>query len=156
MLYLALWAYRTTVKTATDFSPYQLVHGVESILSVECEIPSLKLAVELLPDTSPLEERLVHLEQLDEQRWDALVALELNKRRIKVQYDKSVRPKRFSEGDLWDQPKEPLHAGKFNPVWRGPYVVKCVLEKGAYELVDYEGMALVEPRNGLYLKKYYA
>ena len=30
------------------------------------EIPSLKLAVELLPDTSPLEERLVHLEQLDE------------------------------------------------------------------------------------------
>ena len=57
---------------------------------------------------------------------------------------------------LWDQPKEPLGAGKFNPMWRGPYVVKCVLEKGAYELVDYEGTALVEPRNGLYLKKYYA
>ena len=67
MLYLALWAYRTDVKTATGFSPYQLVHGVESVLPVECEIPSLKLAIELLPDTSPLEERLVHLEQLDEQ-----------------------------------------------------------------------------------------
>ena len=66
MLYPALWAYRTAVKTATSFSPYQLVHGVESILPVECEIPSLKLAVELFPDTSPLEERLVHLEQLDE------------------------------------------------------------------------------------------
>ena len=38
----------------------------------------------------------------------------------------------------------------------GPYIVKHVLEKGAYELVDYEGMALAEPRNGLYLKKYYA
>ena len=38
----------------------------------------------------------------------------------------------------------------------GPYVVKCVLEKGAYELVDYEGKALAEPKNGLYLKKYYA
>ena len=35
-------------------------------------------------------------------------------------------------------------------------MVKHVLKKGAYELVDYEGMALVEPRNGLYLKKYYA
>ena len=66
MLYLALWAYRTIVKTTTGFSPYQFVHGVESILPVECEIPLLKLAVELLPDTSPLEERLVHLEQLDE------------------------------------------------------------------------------------------
>ena len=96
MLYPALWAYRTAVKTATGFSPYQLVHGVESIFPVECEIPSLKLAVELLPDTSPLEERLVHLEQ----RRDALVTLEVNKRRVKAQYDKSVRPRVFSEGDL--------------------------------------------------------
>ena len=84
MLYSALWAYRTAVKTAANFSPYQLVHGVESILPVECEIPSLNLAIELLPDTSPLEECLVHLEQLDEQRRDALMALEVNKRRVKV------------------------------------------------------------------------
>ena len=60
MLYPALWAYRTAVKTATGFSPYQLVHGVESELSVECEIPSLKLAMDILPYTSALEERLVH------------------------------------------------------------------------------------------------
>ena len=57
---------------------------------------------------------------------------------------------------LWDQLKEPLGVGKFNLVWRDPYVVKRVLEKGAYELVDYEGTALEKPRNGLYLKKYYA
>ena len=57
---------------------------------------------------------------------------------------------------MWDQLKEPLAAGKFNPMWRGPYVVKHLLEKGVYELVDYEGTALAEPRNGLYLKKYYA
>ena len=84
MLYLALWAYRTAVKTATSFSPYQLVHGVESVLSVECEIPSLKLSIELLLDTSALAECFVHLEQLDEQRRDALVALEVNKHCIKV------------------------------------------------------------------------
>ena len=62
MLYPTLWDYQTVVKTATGFSPYQLVHGVESILPVECQIPSLKLAMELLPDTSTLEEHLVHLE----------------------------------------------------------------------------------------------
>ena len=55
-----------------------------------------------------------------------------------------------------DQAKEPLGAGKFNPMWHGPYMVKRVLEKGTYELVDYEGTALVDPRNGLYLKNYYA
>ena len=84
MLYPSLWAYRVAIKNATIFSPYQLVHGVESILSVECEIHSLKLVVQLLPNTSALEEHLVHLEQLDEQRRDALVALEVNKRRVKV------------------------------------------------------------------------
>ena len=73
---------------------------MESVLPVECEIPSLKLAIDILPDTFALEERLVHLEQLDEQHQDALVALEVNKRRVKVQYDKSVYPRNFIEGDL--------------------------------------------------------
>ena len=80
MLYPALWDYRTAVNTATSFFPYHLVHGVESVLPVECEIPSLKLAIDLLLDTSSLEERLVHLEQ----RQDALVALEVNKHCVKV------------------------------------------------------------------------
>ena len=100
MLYPAFWAYMTAVKTATSFSPYQLVHGVEFVLLVECEIPSLKLDMEILPYTSTLEECLVHLEQLDEQPRDALVALKVNKHCVKVQYDKFVHPRRFSEGDL--------------------------------------------------------
>ena len=37
MLYLALWAYRTVVKTTTSFSPYQLIHGVESVLPVKSD-----------------------------------------------------------------------------------------------------------------------
>ena len=57
---------------------------MESVLSVECEIPSLKLAIELLPDTCALEEHLVRLEELDKQRRDALVALEVNKHRVKI------------------------------------------------------------------------
>jgi hypothetical protein len=34
--------------------------------------------------------------------------------------------------------------------------MRRVLEKGAYELVDYDGIPLSEPRNRLYLKNYYA
>ena len=43
MLYPSLWAYRTNVKTATGFSPFQLVHGVEVVTPIECEMlyPSL-------------------------------------------------------------------------------------------------------------------
>ena len=78
---------------------------------------------------------------------------------IKVEYDKFICPRRFSERELvllWDQLKEPLGVGKFNPMWHGPYILKHVLENGTYELVYYEGMTLAEPRNGLYLKQYYA
>ena len=57
---------------------------------------------------------------------------------------------------LWDQDKEPLGAGKCRSMWLGPYVMSKVLKKGAYELTYFEGNKLPEPRNGLYLKKYYA
>ena len=54
MLYPALWAYRTNVKIATGFSPFQLVHGVEAVTPIKCEMPSLKIAIHVLPDMTDL------------------------------------------------------------------------------------------------------
>jgi hypothetical protein len=159
MLYSTLRAYRTYVKTVTGFSPFQLIYRLEVVLAIECQIPSLKLAVQLFPDTSPLEERLVHLEQLNEQRRDAALANEAHKHKVKCQYDRSIHPRIFFEGDLvlvYDEDKDNLGAGKFKPIWFKPFIIKEVLKKGAYRLVDFEGNALVEPGNGLYLKKYYS
>jgi hypothetical protein len=87
-----------------------------------------------------LERCLVQLESLDEQRRDAFTAIEANKKCVKVQYEKYVFPQLYAEGDLvllYDQAKEPLGGGKFKSMWDGPYIVRCVLEKGAYELKDY-------------------
>jgi hypothetical protein len=83
MLYSTLWAYRTLVKTATGFSPFQLVYGLEVVLPIKCHIPSLKLVVELLSDTSLLEEHLLYLKQLDKQHRDASSANEAHKKRAK-------------------------------------------------------------------------
>eukprot|EP00253_Pinus_taeda_P025969 PITA_25969 len=137
----------------------ELAYGLEATLPIECEIPSLKLAVELLPETSPQEECLLYLERLDETRHlDALV-IEAQKKWVKSHFDQSVSPRAFSEGDLvllYDQANDKLGTGTFEPMWHGPYIVKHVLQKGAYELIDYEGNPLDKPRNKLYLKKYYA
>jgi hypothetical protein len=43
MLFLALWAYRMSVKSTTGFTPFWSIYGLEAILPIECEIPSLKL-----------------------------------------------------------------------------------------------------------------
>eukprot|EP00253_Pinus_taeda_P006407 PITA_06407 len=92
ILYLVLWAYRTSVKTTTSFTPFQLAYGLEAILPIDCQIPSLQIAVELLPDTIAEEECLLYLNQLDETHRDAELALEAHNRRVKTQYDKKFKP----------------------------------------------------------------
>ena len=159
ILYSALWAYRTSVRNATGFTPFQLVYGLEAILPIQCEISSLKLAIDLLPGTSEEEARFLDLIQLDETHRDAALANEAHKKWVNAQFDKNVKPRVFSEGDLvllYDQESDKLGAGKFKSLWMGPYIVKSVLAKGSYELVDYDGIPQAQPRNGLYLKRYYA
>jgi len=55
-LFFALWDYRTSVKTSTGFTPFQLVYGIEAVLPIQCEIPSLNLTIELLLHTYDEEE----------------------------------------------------------------------------------------------------
>jgi hypothetical protein len=78
------------VKTATSFMPFHLVHGVEETLPIECEIPTLRTAIELLPDTAPMEQRLLNLESLDEDRRSSLQKNEAAKKRSKATFDRHV------------------------------------------------------------------
>ena len=84
------------MKSTTRFTPFQLVYGIEVVLSIECEIPSLKLSIELLPNKSAEEECLLYLMQLDETRCDATLVIETQKKRVKTQYEKHVKPRVFS------------------------------------------------------------
>ena len=96
---------------------------------------------------------------LDETRRDVALANEKHKKHIKAQYDKSIQHHAFNEGDLvltYDQRYDKLGKGKFESMWYSPFVISKVLEKGAYELVDYNGIPFGQPHNWLYLKRYYA
>ncbi|KAI5349399.1 hypothetical protein L3X38_002286 [Prunus dulcis] len=42
----ALWAYRTTYRTPTQATPYSLVYGVEAVLPLESQLPSLRMAIQ--------------------------------------------------------------------------------------------------------------
>ena len=85
MFFSALWAYRTSAKTVTGFTPFQLVYVLDVMLPIECEIPSLKLVIELLPATSKEEKFFLYLEQLDETWQTAALAAEAHKKLIKAQ-----------------------------------------------------------------------
>ena len=118
----------------------------------------MKLAIELLPNTTAEEECFLYLNQLDENRRDVAFRNETHKKRVKAQYDRNVHPRSFQLGDLvltYDQHYDKLGNRKSESMWHGPYIMNKVLEKGAYELVNYDGTSLGEPQNGLYLKRYY-
>ena len=80
--------------------PFQLVYVLEAVLLIQCQIPSLQLTVELLSDTSVEEERFMYLNNLDETHRDPALANEAHKKCVKAQYNKSVQPRVFNEGDL--------------------------------------------------------
>ncbi|KAL0354313.1 UNVERIFIED_CONTAM: hypothetical protein Sangu_1012600 [Sesamum angustifolium] len=76
----ALWAYRTTVRTPTQATPYALVYGVETVLPFEQQIPSLRIAIqEGLTKEENVQIRLEELEALDEKRLEAQQTLECSK-----------------------------------------------------------------------------
>ena len=107
------------MRNTTRFTPFQLVYGLKAILPIQCEISSLKLAIDLLSDTSEEEARLLNLSHLDETRREAQFANEAHKRRIKVKYDQHVQARILSEGDLvllYDQEADVIGTGKFEPL----------------------------------------
>ena len=135
------------MKTATRFTPFQLVYGIEAMLPIECEIPLLKLTMECLPHTFVEEEQFMYLTKLYETHRDVSLVNETYQKRMKSQYEKSVQTRAFSKGDLvlvYDQAHDKLGTGKLEPLWHGAYIIKCVLHRGTYELVDYNGISLSE------------
>ncbi|KAL0420931.1 UNVERIFIED_CONTAM: hypothetical protein Slati_3116000 [Sesamum latifolium] len=79
----ALWAYWTTVRTPTQSTPYALVYGVEAVLPLEQQIPSLRIAIqEGLTEKKNARIRLEELEALDEKRLEAQQRLECYQARL--------------------------------------------------------------------------
>ena len=157
----ALWAYRTSCRTPTQATPYSLVFGVEAVLPLEIELPSLRVAMQAELDMEKQAQlRLEELEALDEKRLIAQQNLELYKAKMARAYDKSARIRTFQQGELVLALKRPIlghhHGPKFSPNWEGPYVIEKVYQGGAYQLINHEGERPMPPINGRYLKKYYA
>ncbi|KAL0299016.1 UNVERIFIED_CONTAM: hypothetical protein Sradi_6561400 [Sesamum radiatum] len=156
----ALWAYRTTVRTPTQATPYALVYGVEAVLPLEQQIPSLRIAIqEGLTEEENAQIRLEELEALDEKRLEAQQRLEFTKPDCLGRSIKSASAFfsgwRFSSCS--ERPIITTHrtGNKFLPKWDGPYVVKEAYTNGAYKLVAEDGLR-IGPINGKFLKRYYA
>ena len=103
--------------------------GNEPILglnTIEGEIPTLCTAIELLLHTSSMEQWLLTLESLDEDRRSSLQNNEAAKKWSKSTFDHHFNLHSFNEGDLilaYDISHDTLIDGKFESLWHGTYIV---------------------------------
>ncbi|XP_058741245.1 uncharacterized protein LOC131613608 [Vicia villosa] len=89
MLPLALHGYRTTVLTSTGETPFSLVNGMEVILLIEVEIPSLRVLMEAkLSEVEWCQARYYQFNLIEEKRMTALCHGQLYQERMKRAFDK--------------------------------------------------------------------
>ncbi|GKV44628.1 hypothetical protein SLEP1_g51790 [Rubroshorea leprosula] len=90
----ALHAYRTSVRTSTEATHYSLVYGMEAVLPIELEIPSMRILSESGIDEEDLiQKRIDYLNLLDEKRLAALCHGQCYQRRMVAAYNKKVKPR---------------------------------------------------------------
>jgi hypothetical protein len=161
-LFEALWAYRVTVRTPTQCTPYSLVYGSEAVLPLEVEVPSLRVAIhEEITQDEQVRLRFQELDTLEEGRLHAVQNLELYRQNMVRAYNKLVKQRVFRKGEYVLVLRRPIMVthkirGKFEPKWEGPYIVEQAYDGGAYQLIDCQGIRPMPPINGRFLKKYFA
>ncbi|WJX40324.1 hypothetical protein P8452_27811 [Trifolium repens] len=99
------------------------------------------------------------LVDLDEERLNALEVLTKQKERVSKAYNKEVKSKSFSVGELvWKvilpMDKKDRILGKWSPNWEGPFKIVQVYSNGAYEIEELTPEKRTLGINGKYLKKY--
>eukprot|EP00253_Pinus_taeda_P036248 PITA_36248 len=124
----ATWAYNTTWKTTTGFTPYELVYRKNALLSIEFEYNTLRVAAQLDLDLSHTQrERLLQLNGLDEHRMQALLHSEVFQLQRKIWHDRHLNEKQFQPGDwalLYDS-RYKYSKRKLRTKCLGPYTEKC-------------------------------
>lgn len=103
---------------------------------------------------------LSKLEALNESRLATQQHLELYQSRMAQAYNKKVKRRSFTKGELILLAKSPLdptrrNEGKFASKWDGPYAIEKAYPNGTYLLHGVEGNQVFPITNPRFLKKYY-
>ena len=126
-------------------------------MPMEYIVPSLHITVATgMDDAKALEERIVHLIQLEEDHFIVGFHQQVAKDRQKVWHDRHIKEKQFAIGDLvllYDR-KFIKHPCKLQMHWLGPYLVYSITSGNAVQLQQLDGAVLPTLVNGSRLRPY--
>ena len=149
-------------ETLTKTTLFFLAYGSEAVLPLEIQIPSLLVALTTeITNEGKYRLRLQELEALDNKRLQAQQQIELYQAQISRAFNKKVKEWTFKKGDLVLVVRRPMvmtnkTKEKFQPKWKGPFVVESDYLNGAYRLITSDDDTLMISINDRFLKKYYS
>ncbi|PKI38895.1 hypothetical protein CRG98_040712 [Punica granatum] len=143
-----------------EATPYSLVYGVEAILPIEVEIPSMRVLAESeLEEAEWAKQHYEQLNLIDEKRLTTLCNDQCYQQRMARAFNARVRHCEFNPGDLIL--RKVLHItsdsrDKFTYKYDGPFVVRETFSGGAIILSDMDRTENALPVNADALKKLHA
>ena len=140
-----LWAYRTTSRRPTGVSPFALTYGMEAIILIEIGMPTLRIEVLGMANAKAISKGL---DMADELREAIAIRIASYQKRMENLYNMHIKSLAFRAGDLvlrrvFENTIDPV-IGKFQPNWKGSYVIVRVGPVGLYGLNKLDGAP--EPR----------
>ncbi|MCO5596919.1 hypothetical protein L7F22_050990 [Adiantum nelumboides] len=154
----AIWAYRTTYRDATQFTPFHLVYGQEALQPIELNISTIKLTgrQEQNNDEAWID-RLLSLVELEWKREAAYHCYEKKALQLKDKLNEGLKDKEIKEKSLvlrYNNALDNRFDAKFERRWEGPFIVKKAFTGGYYQLMDLNGKEHPRKVNGYRLKPY--
>ncbi|MCO5602294.1 hypothetical protein L7F22_056423 [Adiantum nelumboides] len=154
----AIWAYRTTYRDATQFTPFHLVYGQEALQPIELNIPTIKLTgrQEQSNDEAWID-RLLNLVELEWKREAAYHCYEKKALQLKDKLNEGIKDKEIKEKSLvlrYNNALDNRFDAKFERRWEGPFIVKKAFTGGYYQWMDLNGKEHPRKVNGYRLKPY--
>ncbi|MCO5601024.1 hypothetical protein L7F22_055141 [Adiantum nelumboides] len=154
----AIWAYITTYRDATQFTPFHLVYGQEALQPIELNIPTIKLTgrQEQNNDEAWID-RLLSLVELEWKREAAYHCYERKALQLKDKLNEGFKDKEIKEKSLvlrYNNALDNRFDAKFEHRWEGPFIVKKDFTGGYYHLMDLNGKEHPRKVNGYRLNPY--
>ncbi|XP_020209336.1 protein NYNRIN [Cajanus cajan] len=148
-------------RNATQTTPYKLVYGHEAVLPIDINLQSVQVQRQNeLPVKDYWNLMYDELMRLDDERMTAMQNVIHQKEKIARVYNKKVKSKQFSSGDLvlkvilpMDQKSQ--NRGKWTYNWEGPFIIERIYSNNAYLIKELNSRNESKVMNGKYLKKFH-
>jgi hypothetical protein len=149
----ALWAYRVPKLEAIKVTPFELLYRMEAVIPLELSIQADRVMHQDAVSAKDYSNLMMdEIDDLMENRLQALREIEKEKLQVARAYNKKVRDKSFQVGDLVWKMILPIglrgrRFGKWSPNLEGPYKVIRVVPGNAYMVEALDGRLLSKALN---------